>query len=259
MSSSRVLRGPALEPHRRVLVGPASQVPAASAPPVRPMGGAHSQAPAKVASEPSGGPAYEAGHAEGLRQGLADAQALIEREIETRWQAGKSQIEQAEKRQAEEHAQRLAALDALLQTAHKALPERFLALERQAIELAYEALCRVCGPHAEQTAGLDRAGLLADLLRQGVHQLRGQPWLAVRLHPRDHGALLHSEAGRSLFGQHPQLRIQVDPTLEPLGPVIESDHGQLDVGLATQLARLRELWLQAGEGDAADLPQGGPV
>lgn len=235
MSAPRVLRSPVLDGQRRVLGGTAPQAP-------QPAGSAPAAASLPMATT---APAFDAGREEGLRQGLAEAQTLIEREIESRWQAQKAQFEQAEKRRADEHAQRLAALDALLQTAQKALPERFLALERQAIELAYEALCRVCGPHAEQTPGADRAGLMADLLRQGVHQLRGQPWLGVRLHPRDHAALLHSEAGRALFEHHPQLRIQVDATVAPLSGVIESDHGQLDVGLQTQLARLGELWAQA--------------
>lgn len=217
-------------------------------------------APAPSTSDaPAAAPGFEAGHAEGLRQGLADAQARLEREIDGRWQTQRLQAEQAEKRRSEEHAQRLAALDNLLQTVQKALPERFLALERGAIELAYEALCRVCGPHAEQQASPDRAGLLADILRQGVYQLRGQPWLGVRLHPRDHAALMASEPGRTLLARHPEVRIQPDASLEPLAAVIESDHGQLDVGLGTQLTRLKDLWAAADQDRALPLMDRGPT
>ncbi|WP_439384748.1 hypothetical protein [Ideonella sp. YS5] len=197
-------------------------------------------------------PEFDAGYAEGLRQGLADAQTRLDREIELRLQALQKQAEQAEKRRHDEHGQRIAALEHLLQTVQKALPERFLALEREAIELAYEALCRVCGPHAEQHTGAGRAGLLVDILRQGVHQLRGQPWLGVRLHPRDHDALVASDAGRTMLARHPELRVQIAPSLEPLAAIIESDHGQLDVSLATQLGRLKDLWNRADRDELAD-------
>jgi len=240
MSGERVLRSPALGSQRRLL----GEAPTASRP--------TAAAPTSTSSVSAPTPEFDAGYAEGLRQGLADAQTRLEREIELRRQALHTQAEQAEKRRQDEHGQRIAALEQLLQTVQKALPERFLALEREAIELAYEALCRVCGPHAEQHAGLGRAGLLAAIVRQGVHQLRGQPWLGLRLHPRDHGALLASDAGRALLARHPALRVQVDDSLEPLAAIIESDHGQLDVGLAAQLTRLKDLWAHANRDEIAD-------
>ncbi|HEV8690107.1 MAG TPA: hypothetical protein VGQ91_07420 [Ideonella sp.] len=248
MNSPRVLRNPIVDAQRRAVVGPAAAVSMPATAVLRQP--SESVVPAVPASTLGASSAVETGHAEGLRQGLAEAKERIDREIESRWQAQKTQWEQAERRRADEHAQRIDALDALLQTVQKAMPERFLALERQAIELAYEALCRVCGPHAEQEPGTDRAGLLVDLLRQGVQQLRGQAWLGVRLSARDHAALQGHEAGRAFIERHPQLRFSVDASLEPLGVVLETDHGQLDVSLATQLGRLRELWAHAGD-DAA--------
>lgn len=247
MSGQRVLRGPVLGSQRR-LVGeaPASAVNQAHQPAT-----ASTLAP-KSAAAPAPTPEFDAGYAEGLRQGLADAQLRLDREIELRRQALQSQFEQADKRRQDEHGQRIAALEQLLQTVQKALPDRFLALEREAIELAYAALCRICGPHAEQLGNTDRSGLLADILRQGVHQLRGQPWLGVRLHPNDHAALLASEAGRVLLNRHPELRVRTDATLEPLSAIVESDHGQLDVSLSTQLARLKELWVGADRDVPAD-------
>jgi flagellar biosynthesis/type III secretory pathway protein FliH len=135
-----------------------------------------------------------------------------------------------------------------LQTIQKALPERFMALERQAVELAYEALCRVCGPQSEQASGSDRAGLLVDLVRQGIAQLRGHALIGLRLGTADHAAFVNSEASKVLLDRYPELRVSLDPSLEPLGCMVESDHGQLDVGLSTQLSRLRELWAQAATG-----------
>lgn len=243
MTNAKVLRGPALSDQRRSLAGANALPPA----------GTHKPSPEKesAAEAQTAGAAEtaEAARAEGLRQGLADAQAHIEREIESRWQAQKTQWEKAEKRRVEEHAHRVASLDAILQALQKAAPERFMVLEQQAIALAYEALCRVCGPHAEQERGTDRAGLLVDLLRNGLKQLHGQPWLGVRLHPRDHSALIDHEAGRAFTLQHPHVRFSADATLEPLTVLLDTDHGQLDVSLTTQLSRLRELWAQAATGE----------
>jgi len=188
---------------------------------------------------------FEEGRAAGLQQGLADAEALLAREVESRVQVLKTQWEQAEQRRKEEHAQRQATLEALLQAVQKAMPERFLVLERQAVELAYEALCKILGPQAGEPVH-GRAGLLADLLQQGMRHLKGQAWLGVKLSAQDHAALMNSEAGRALSERHPEMPFVIDPSLAPLDVVIQSDHGQLDVGLNTQLTRLRDLWVAAG-------------
>lgn len=125
-----------------------------------------------------------------------------------------------------------------------------MALERQAVELAFEALCRVCGPQSEQADGSDRAGLLVDLVRQGIGQLRGHALIGLRLATSDYSAFIESETSKALLQRYPELRVSVDSSLEPLGCIVESDHGQLDVGLATQLSRLRELWAQGASGSS---------
>jgi flagellar biosynthesis/type III secretory pathway protein FliH len=248
MNASRVLRSPALGTTRRVLVGPAPV-----APPLRGLLAPTAAVSADSATTNAGATniAFDAGRAEGLKQGLTDAQTRIEHEIETRWQAQKTQWEQAERCRIEEHQQRLGALDAVLQTLQNGMPERFMALERQVVELAYGALCRVCGPHTEQSQPGGRAGLLADLLRQGMQHLRGHAWLGVRLNARDHTALMASETGRALAERHPQVRFAIDAALEPLSVLVETDHGQLDVSLLTQLARLRDLWARADDAGVA--------
>jgi flagellar assembly protein FliH len=247
--TGRVVRNASLSSERRVLGDPAV-VPGEVAPSV----GAQSSglpaptAPGTVAAANPAAHDASLGYDEGLRRGLAEADARIEKELESRWNSYKQQFEQAERRRSEEHGQRVGALDATLQTIQKALPERFMALERQAVELAYEALCRVCGPQSEQASGSDRAGLLVDLVRQGIAQLRGHALIGLRLGTADHAAFVNSEASKVLLDRYPELRVSLDPSLEPLGCMVESDHGQLDVGLSTQLSRLRELWAQAATG-----------
>lgn len=242
--TARVVRNPSLGSQRRLL-GPATKVAVPASTGV--------EAPAAMAAMPVQADAQAVretalGYEEGLRRGMAEASTRIEKELETRWQAHKQQFEQAERRRGDEHTQRLGALDAALKTIQKALPERFMALERQAVELAFEALCRVCGPQSEQADGADRAGLLVDLVRQGIGQLRGHALIGLRLASSDYTAFMESEPSKALLERYPELRVTVDPSLEPLGCIVESDHGQLDVGLSTQLSRLRELWAQAGDG-----------
>jgi len=175
---------------------------------------------------------------------LVDAPTKIDQEVDRRYQALKSQCELAERRRSEEHRQQMASLEALVHTLQKAIPERFLALERQALELAYEALCRICGPLDVQGPAGDRGGMLADLLRQGLTQLRG------------HLALQRSEQARALLT--PLVHVTEDNTLLPLSIVVETDHGHLDISLSTQLERLKELWLSASELRGADVgPLGG--
>jgi flagellar assembly protein FliH len=238
----RVVRNPPLGQERRALGGSAS--PAISPSSIAPQAFALPTAPVPATPSTEAVRESDVGFDEGLRRGLDEANERIEKELETRWNTHKQQFEQAERRRSDEHTARLAGLDAMLKTIQKALPDRFMALERQAVELAYEALCKVCGPQPEQAAGSDRAGLLVDLVRQGIGQLRGHALVGVRLGTADHTAFMQSEASRALLDRYPELRVSVDPSLEPLGCIVESDHGQLDVGLATQLARLREVWAQ---------------
>lgn len=219
MSARFVLRQAPVDGNRRAIGQTAPPAPEAVTMPRQPI-------------TPSG---TADGYAEGLRQGLADAQARIEKELETRWQAAQARLDDAAERQAAQLQQRLDTLDAL----HEALPERFVALERQAIELAFEALCRVCGPQP------DRGGLLADLVRHSIDQLRNQALTNVRLQPDDHAAFAASPVGAALIDRYTEVRWLADPSVAPGGCRIETDHGQLDAGLLTQLDRLRELWSAA--------------
>lgn len=243
MNESLILRGVSVAPVRKPLsslstaAGPAF---AASAP----------EATQALAERSTAETEADKGYAEGLRRGLADAQARLEREIEQRAKSIQARLEQSERRRQDEHGQRLAGLNALHDRFQSALANRLEAVEQEAIGLAFEALCRVCGPQGPEGRASSRGDLIADVVRQGVCQLRGQAWLALRVHPLVHEALMASEAGRVLLEEQAGLRVQVDPSLEPMGVVVEGDQGGIDVGMDTQLARLKDLWSQPAAGDA---------
>src|SRR6185436_10684731 len=70
MNAPRVLRSPTLDAQRRAVVGPA---PAPSAPSAARALAESVVAAQAMAAATTPSPAFEAGHEEGLRQGLADA------------------------------------------------------------------------------------------------------------------------------------------------------------------------------------------
>jgi flagellar biosynthesis/type III secretory pathway protein FliH len=193
-------------------------------------------------------PGYEQGRAEGyaagLEKGLADATARIAEEMDTRQRRLAAQFSQAEARLATDQARQFAVLDALIQALEKAAFVQAPALERQAIALALEALCKLAEPNA------GRQQLLVDLVKKALTQLRGNALLTIRMHPADLAELTSTADGRALVEQRASAQWAADPSLERGACLLDSDHGRLDAGLHTQLDRLRELWAEAGEGAA---------
>jgi flagellar assembly protein FliH len=120
-------------------------------------------------------------------------------------------------------------------------------LEQQAVELAYEALCKVLGQQQH------RAAVLADLVRNSIAELRGRVGVSVHLHPADLRVLQADEQAKTrLAGVH----CIADPSLDRASCVVETPRGRIDAGLLTQVERLRQLWSkETDEGPAA--PEGG--
>ena len=191
-------------------------------------------------------PGYEEGRSEGyaagLQKGLADAAVQIAEEIDSRQRRLAIQLSQAETRLASEQSRRVAVLDGLIQAVEKAAEAQAPSLERQAIALALEALCKIAEPNA------GRQQLLVDLVKKGLTHLRSNALLSVRMHPVDLAELTSNADGRALVEQRASARWTADSSLERGACLLDSDHGQLDTGLHTQLARLRKLWAEAGEG-----------
>ncbi len=237
-----VARDIRLLPQRRsLLVGRVATSSSAVAADVSRPGG-QSEAPA--ANGPSVDlpvelPNQHDGYVAGLQKGLVDAAARIDSQLKVTQDNLRQQSEQAENRRRDEFEQHLKLVDNLLETLHQAVPERLRELEVQAIGLAFEALCRVLG------AQEDRAGVMSALIRQGIDQLRGQALLSVQVHPSMLDMLAEHEGGHRMMQRRPEVRWLAHDQSPLSGCVLESDRGRLDIGLETQLSRLRDLWALA--------------
>lgn len=183
---------------------------------------------------------------EPLRQLLDQAQARIEQEIEGRWakelneqRATWDQIKRAQDQEVAHRVERLDKLVAMIERRHQELASH---LSRQAVELALQALCKVCGPLDARASVRQRADLMADLIRQAISQLRAQPCMSIRMSPADLDSLKNEAAGLDVAQRYPQIKLVADPSLTPLGLLLETEHGGLDAGLQTQLQHLVDLW-----------------
>lgn len=177
-----------------------------------------------------------AGHEAGIRQGLVDAQPRVAEAVA----AARAEFERtANQRLREFEAEigtRLGRIDRLLAGLDAALAKRLDELERDAVELAYAAVCKVVGEQAGQGEAVAR------FVRHGIEALRGAPLLSVRLHEADLRALQAHPQGREVMAGAPQLRWLADAAVPAGGCLFETPSGTLDARLDTQLAALRAAW-----------------
>jgi flagellar assembly protein FliH len=234
-------------------------------------------------SEAASHAAYEAGFADGRKQGFVAGQAAATAEgaralraalEETRAQAAiegrleglakgrdeghaqASQVRNLAQAQADEAARdRLDRLDRVLQAVIAQTAQQLEQAEDDLVALSHEAVCRILGTQAAQPERL--RSMVAHLLAQ--HGLRAQ--LAVHVHPDDLAALL-LEAGQD--GERPW-RWVGDSAVQLGGVVLRSPEGSLDARLETQLAALGETLLAvrrnrkaAAESDAVAAPAVAP-
>lgn len=233
MSTPAVLRKPALVTHRRTLAAPGA-LPAQPVAAELPVDEELNAAADALSSAHDTG--YEAGYATGLAQGLADAATRTNAALDTRRRQLEADAEKYERSRADAHRERVTAFDAALSGLPRALAEQAAQVERDAIGLAYAALCRVLG--TEST----RAAVLAELVRQALSERHNQSVLAVRLHAADLQALTNDAAGAAAMDACPAVQWKADAGLQRGDCLLDSEHGQVDVSLWTQLERLRLLW-----------------
>jgi flagellar assembly protein FliH len=226
MEGSPILRDAVLGPVRRTLQGP--RLPA-------------DLAPATSAAAADGPPsaleecARAAGHALGLKQGLAAAAARIDGEIAARQRQLESEYQRAAAELVAEHERRVALLDEMCKAFDRGTQEMLTKVEAHAVALAYEALCKILGPQPE------RRMVLADLVKAGLKRLEGQALHRVRMHPADIRELRSLFDARAVAAAAP-IPWHADSALEPGSCLVEADRGLLDVSLSGQLERLRDLW-----------------
>lgn len=179
---------------------------------------------------------------EGLRAGIADAQARVDEAVRQhveQWQSRAEAQRVAEQQDVQAtlnaRSTEVDRLARVVQQLEASVAERLTALEDDAIELAFATVCQLIG-----TRSMTRE-LVADGVRQAIVQLSGATLHRVRLH-RDDLALL---ADDSLHAAHPSVEWVADAAITPGGCLLESAHGSLDTRLDRQLERLRQSWLRA--------------
>lgn len=215
--------------------------------------------PTRLAAARPAGPEAESGalqvreraRAEGFEAGLKEGRAEAQRRLEEAIQAAQAtahaeaqaMLRKEAERLTQQWQERAARLEALPDAVSAAVREHLDHLEREAVGLAFEALCRLLGAQA------GRRETLEALVAQALSQVRTRP-LRIRLDPADL-ALLADAGATSRRSAHPELQWIADPAVGAAGCVIEAEAGDLDASLRTQLDRLLRGWQEA-LGDAPD-------
>lgn len=194
-----------------------------------PAAEAHATAPAR---------GHQEGYEAGVREGLKDAQRQITELLEAQVAKLEAQAHAQLDKQTQEHAQRIERMDQLLDSLESAVTARLSELEPQAVALAFEALCKLLGQPSTH------ADTLAGFVQHGVHQIRHGALLSIKLHPADLALLAQHPDRATLEQRHPGMQWEADAKAARGNCTLVTDRGNLDVGLFTQLQRLRELWAE---------------
>lgn len=119
-------------------------------------------------------------------------------------------------------------------------------VEDMAVEIAFEAVCKVLG-----NAAVTREGVQA-MVHQAAAQVRSGERVVVRLHAADLSLLREAGALETTLPAGSLVSWVADKHVALGGCVIETDGGELDARLETQMERLRSV-LVAARRSAADL------
>ena len=145
-------------------------------------------------------------------------------------QEGRAAGAEEARREAEAELARIRSIAGKLQGALGAGIE---GLEDVAVEIAFEAVCKMLG-----TAAVSRDGIRA-LVQEAAGRVASTERITVRLHPGDLTALQAAGALDSVLAPQHGVHWAADKSIELGGCVIETDGGTLDARLETQVERLR--------------------
>ncbi len=198
-------------------------------------------APTDVAVSKAVAEGFEEGREAGLREGLVEAQKRLDEALDAAMKKVDEQAASQAAQQRAEHALLMERLAGTLNGLEAALAARLETLETDAIELAFEAVCRLMG----ESRG-DRAAV-SGLVLQAMGQLRAGTLLRVRLHPDDLDAL----EGDALIARHPAVQWQADTKVALGGCMLDTESGTLDARLDRQLKQLRNVWVASHAAHAA--------
>jgi flagellar assembly protein FliH len=139
---------------------------------------------------------------------------------------------------------KLQQLDTLIEQLGDSLASGLDGLEDIAVAIAFEAVVKILGNAMSTPQGV-RA-----LVCEAVARAKRQEKLAVRLSPDDF-RLLMQESLDTHWLARPGVELQPDEQVGLGGCLVQTDGGQLDAGLETQLRALRQVLLHARQQSAA--------
>ena len=145
----------------------------------------------------------------------------------------------------EESRQTFAKEIARLKTLTESIPKMFEtqvhALEDVLVDIAFQAVCKVLGPAAITVDGIQA------MVQQATSQTLAQEKMRVRLHPADLALLVKADV---LNNNSPHVKAEwlADKRVELGGCMLETNGGELDARLETQIDKLRTVLLQARSG-----------
>lgn len=235
-----VLRNVAVDASNRVLLRRKSDVPMPQdatvaphpLPPVEPVDLMQRQRRAQEEGHASG-------YQEGLQQGLAEAEKRIQAAIKELQRRNERDQESAAQQRTKVLQSMQARLEDVLTHLLATNEQHVAALEVQAVELAFGALCKIIGARQE------RATMLRGAIEQQLQTLRSGNHLKIRLAGEDLAQLRSDAPLMDALARHTAIEWVADTRLKPGACLVESGLGQVDIGLKTQLTRLREVWIDA--------------
>jgi flagellar biosynthesis/type III secretory pathway protein FliH len=232
-----ILRSPAISPEKRKL---SSRYASAAADAVKPAEPIAVPAAAPQSPMPGATPNIDALLAQARESVLAqfkqEAETARELGRQRGLQEGRTAGAEEARREAEAELARIRSIAARLQGT---LDSGIQGLEDVAVEIAFEAVCKVLG-----AAAASREGIRA-LVQEAAGRVAGAERVTLRLHPADLSALQAAGALDTRLASGAAVRWAEDKSIELGGCVVETDGGTLDARLETQLERLRQTLVAA--------------
>lgn len=173
------------------------------------------------------------------RQQIEQEQIAARREgYEAGWKQAQSD---AESQQASARAEDEAALRQLVEALEHAHAQALAKLEDDVGEIAFAAVCQIAGDEAVGEA------LVRGLVGRACAALRRDGSCTVRLHPDDL-ARMDTAFGAGAGDAPSTLRFVADPDLDIGDCVVQTERGEIDASLSTQLSRLHAVLLARRDG-----------
>lgn len=151
------------------------------------------------------------GYAQGLAKGTADGQSAFE--------------------------DRLAQVDALLETLQAQFGQAIAGLEDMAVGIAHAACCRVLGDLVATPEGV------RSVVRQVIAEVRQQDRLVIGLAPADYELLEASGRLALTAGRAGSVEVLANASVDLGGCLVDTSYGRLDGRLEVQLQQLRDTLL----------------